>query len=501
MKNTLFILILIFSSCSFKNRGKAIEELENWLEQNRNVYSYCVIIPGAGCEGCILNTENLVREYYDRSDVLFVFTRIETLKLLKYKLGEEVSSSNNILFDTENCFEEVADGENNIYPVVCMIKNNKVVDWQYVSPEQKRDVIGDLKKELDSRSAYTIDLRDYLDSSKKDEIALNALLDSLEYVPLQTPDELPVDVLLSVKISEDYIYVLDKQQRLYRFNRMGIFLNLIGNKGPGPEEYLNVVDFDVDEDKGVVYLFDNYKHKIMSYQVSGNFMHSLNVPKGVINVALNKDCGFIGYRPWYASADKKNQLLLFDESLDKIKTLDVGEPYMEDVKVDIFRMARFDGLNERLVVCVPFDDVIYSFSKDKIEQYIHINQGEYLLPKEVAGNTNLYNNNLTSSYIFELNTVQARRFVYLSFFYKMEHYRVVYDMILSAFYTISVGRKPKGIINDMDGGASFWPLWFESNCVVGVISPELLDCSDEKTKVIYEKFKTMDNPVLQIGYY
>ena len=208
MKNTLFILILIFSSCSFKNRGKAIEELENWLEQNRNVYSYCVIIPGAGCEGCILNTENLVREYYDRSDVLFVFTRIETLKLLKYKLGEEVSSSNNILFDTENCFEEVADGENNIYPVVCMIKNNKVVDWQYVSPEQKRDVIGDLKKELDSRSAYTIDLRDYLDSSKKDEIALNALLDSLEYVPLQTPDELPVDVLLSVKISEDYIYSL-----------------------------------------------------------------------------------------------------------------------------------------------------------------------------------------------------------------------------------------------------------------------------------------------------
>ena len=61
-------------------------------------------------------------------------------------------------------------------------------------------------------------------------------------------------------------------------------------------------------------------------------------------------------------------------------------------------------------------------------------------------NNELYSKNLDASYIFELN-----------FFYRKKYYRVVYD-VQAKFYTVFVGREPEGIKNDIDGGATFWPI-------------------------------------------
>ena len=35
---------------------------------------------------------------------------------------------------------------------------------------------------------------------------------------------------------------------------------------------------------------------------------------------------------------------------------------------------------------------------------------------------------------------------------------MVYDVPQATFYTVFVGREPEGIKNDIDGGATFWPI-------------------------------------------
>lgn len=90
------------------------------------------------------------------------------------------------------------------------------------SSKSGRDAVG----KSDARLAVTVDLVDYIEGEKEDEIALSGLVDSLVYIPLQTPDDLPVDVLLAVKMSPDEIFVMDRQQKLYRFDSHGRFLNL-----------------------------------------------------------------------------------------------------------------------------------------------------------------------------------------------------------------------------------------------------------------------------------
>ena len=77
---------------------------------------------------------------------------------------------------------------------------------------------------------------------------------------------------------------------------------------------------------------------------------------------------------------------------------------------------------------------------------------------------------------------------------------MLYDMVERKFYTVFKGRYPEGMANDLDGGASFWPLWIDGDRAIGFMSPESLeeDYEDERIKALYESFKEYDNPVLQV---
>lgn len=79
------------------------------------------------------------------------------------------------------------------------------------------------------------------------------------------------------------------------------------------------------------------------------------------------------------------------------------------------------------------------------------------------------------------------------------HNRVLYNFDSKTFYTVSRGRDLKGITNDIDNGASFWPSWIDSGVAIGSIDVEN-DFSGEINEK-YQRFKMYDNPVLQIAYY
>ena len=369
------------------------------------------------------------------------------------------------------------------------------------SSKSGRDAVG----KSDARLAVTVDLVDYIEGEKEDEIALSGLVDSLVYIPLQTPDDLPVDVLLAVKMSPDEIFVMDRQQKLYRFDSHGRFLNLIGSRGEGPSEYVSAVDFEIDASQDVVYLFDIYRKKIKVYQMSGAFVQDIVVPDGVESMALLNDTCFIGYRPWYATVDKSDECVVFGKSEEVYRTISF-EPKenVEGVKIDLFRMPDFSQLASSSRFRMPFEHSVFLISdNNRVSKDVVFDMGKYLLPMEVSMNNELYNKNLNSSYIFELNANRISDFIYMSFFYKRKHYRVVYDIVHAKFYTVFVGHEPKGIKNDLDGGATFWPMWFASDRMIGVVPADELEDTyvDSKIKVLYDNFRDYDNPVLQIGYH
>ena len=71
-------------------------------------------------------------------------------------------------------------------------------------------------EELDATPAHIIRLDDYLQDRSDKGITLGRMADRLEYVPLQTPDSLPVDIPMSVKVAGESVFVLDRTQTLFR---------------------------------------------------------------------------------------------------------------------------------------------------------------------------------------------------------------------------------------------------------------------------------------------
>jgi len=130
----LFLFItLIISACADKHAGlnQAIEALD---KSKLTTGSY-IIIPNQGCEGCISTAEAFVKNNISKSDnIRYIFTRIQSAKLLKIKLGNDVMSSNKVLLDTADTIEYPDKGKE-IYPMIVTVKDHRVDKVSYQSPD------------------------------------------------------------------------------------------------------------------------------------------------------------------------------------------------------------------------------------------------------------------------------------------------------------------------------------------------------------------------------
>ncbi len=77
------------------------------------------------------------------------------------------------------------------------------------------------------------------------ETDIDVLTDSIAYIPLETSDECLLDNILSAKRDGGCFFVQDGKG-LYAFDGTGRFLNEIGRRGNGPEEYLYMDCYALD---------------------------------------------------------------------------------------------------------------------------------------------------------------------------------------------------------------------------------------------------------------
>ncbi|UPK68520.1 hypothetical protein [Chitinophaga filiformis] len=131
----LFFLIVLLSACADEHTGlnRAIVALD---KHQLSTGSY-VIIPNQGCEGCISTAEAFVKNNIGKSDsIRYIFTRIQSAKLLRIKLGSNVISSSKVLLDTANMIEYPDKGKE-IYPMIVTVKDHQIRRIAYQSPDDE----------------------------------------------------------------------------------------------------------------------------------------------------------------------------------------------------------------------------------------------------------------------------------------------------------------------------------------------------------------------------
>ena len=114
------------------------------------------------------------------------------------------------------------------------------------------------------------------DVSTVPSLLLSEAAEKLEIVPLEMTDESVLSDITEMQVTDHNIWIdHGREFYIYRFSRMGKFLNRIGSIGQGPGEYVNYLTFLVDEDKKEVYIFST-NNGVLVYDFEGGFKKQIS---------------------------------------------------------------------------------------------------------------------------------------------------------------------------------------------------------------------------------
>ena len=122
------------------------------------------------------------------------------------------------------------------------------------------------------KNVYNIDV--YSAYQAKQPLLISQIADDIEFIPLETTEESLLDNnLRDITITEKDIFLFDYNKG-YRFDRRGKFVNSIGSKGQGPEEFVRPMRMAVDTINRWIYFFD-YTRNIVKYDYNGKHIETL----------------------------------------------------------------------------------------------------------------------------------------------------------------------------------------------------------------------------------
>jgi len=109
-----------------------------------------------------------------------------------------------------------------------------------------------------------------------DILLLSEIADSIVYVKLETKDCCLLGHITDLKFKNDYYYVADKSNSIFKFDRLGNYVSKIHKFGQGPEEYVFIQSFDIDKYNNI-HILDLRLRKILKYDRDFNFVSSTRI--------------------------------------------------------------------------------------------------------------------------------------------------------------------------------------------------------------------------------
>ena len=119
----------------------------------------------------------------------------------------------------------------------------------------------------------TIPLKDALSLR---ECKVSEYASSIEYIPLEDREECLLSNELNVVVTAQDIFVHDaKENKVFRFDKTGKFMNLMGKRGQGPGEYNRIFGIYADDSSKECFLLEPFSNRINVYDYNGTFKRNI----------------------------------------------------------------------------------------------------------------------------------------------------------------------------------------------------------------------------------
>ena len=217
------------------------------------------------------------------------------------------------------------------------------------------------------------------------------IIKEIEYVPLETTDQSLLGSIKKVLFKNNKFYILDTSENngVYIFDRKGRFLSAINKQGEAPDEYIELMDMDVDNE-GNVYIADNARMNLLKYNPSNSELQEI-IHTGLhfFEFACLDSHSFL-LRDVFDPKEAKAKLAYYDatskklEPILKSQTSAINEmSIMKCSKHYLYRSGNQIYYNER------FTPEIYSLSTEgKLTSAYSIHSDSYIQEDELKGMEN-----------------------------------------------------------------------------------------------------------------
>ena len=220
----------------------------------------------------------------------------------------------------------------------------------------------------DAGDAIRISTRDCM---IKENMKSSEYLRRVKYVPLETDSVCILGNIDKIKYKDGILFINDRENGMYAFDTTGHFLNRIGAKGRGPEEYLTATAFYIDPEKKHVVVVDGGNYRALAYSFDGQFVGAEAIGKAAAFQVQDLECQdghlLLNYRLPFAYKKQLYAYEVYDTNWLLLDTFSLYAPYLKAGGASMtYASAPMVKTDEGILFITPFSDLVYEFAGDSI---------------------------------------------------------------------------------------------------------------------------------------
>jgi hypothetical protein len=306
-------------------------------------------------------------------------------------------------------------------------------------------------------SLITVDIEKVVKQSVSN-IYMSALFSNINYIELQTGNDILIGNNPEISVVENFIIVKDGDN-CFLFNKAdGAFIRTIGAKGRGPNEFQSSRGGFVNPFNKKIYLL-GWKGSLLEYDFEGKFHREISIPGYVDNftspsVSINYtyfDNNVIAYFiNLVGTEDKLLMVFTMDSEIVKVHNntnIIPGKPF--SIRTG---ESHFYHFNDQLLFKEIYNDTVYRVTNNQLFPHKVLHTGKFLLPYESkwAG----IRSDL-SEYISLYNLFETTSHLFFRFSYNNNSFLGCFDKTTEK---LSISDWDSGIMDDIQNFLPFIPL-------------------------------------------
>lgn len=330
------------------------------------------------------------------------------------------------------------------------------------------------------------------------ELSDTELFKDFSLIMLETNTESLFNRISRICISNKHIFIFDDRlDAILIFNDSGKFINKIHNLGEGPEEYLSIIDFCLDETNNELLILCDRPYKLMRFSLTGQFIDQTPYSELYAEISIVDDhlyCTLQSQRTKYELGEFDLNFLIKNKGLLS----------RARINGNCRSLGRNLVKSQNLIYTRFFDSSLYFLYNNKIEKKYEFDFGKYKGPIEVAYEEDcikIFEICRENKYIYSMtNVVESEKYIifntnlgiclYEKKTNKLTGYRMLKNTTLNS------------------GGEIYYPNQGDGNSIITIFQPSDLQFYDDesikKNRILSDmakKVKEDDNPILVVYHF